>query len=260
MKKIDNKQYIWPEKYAPKLLEDMILPKKIRNQFETYIKDETIPNLLICGTQPGIGKSSIVHTMIDELDADSMWLNGSGNDRGIDSFNTEIPRFAYADIGLTKMVVIDECLEENQEIIIGTIKENMPLKLKELEIGTKYNCISFNATSKKLENDTCEVVSYKDEEVFEVELDDGRKITLTETHPFIVKDNDGNISKRSLKDGLDGYEIIDSFDVDVADIEEEYKDVTVRFTKSQADILEKSGVNLEHLLRSFLENVVEEVK
>jgi len=256
LKKVNESQYLWPEKYAPKIIQDMIIPDEIKRQFQTYIEDENIPNILIYGNQPGIGKSSIVNAIIDEMESDTKRLNGSGEGRGIDVFNDEIPMFATSYVGKKKIVFIDECLEENQEVLLGTTENPISTKLSDMGQHTKYKCISYNIDSKELENDTCEIISDKYENVFEVELEDGRKIELTETHPFIVKDKNGKISKRSIKDGLDGYEIIDFYKSDISLDDEDYKDVTVKFRKTQADILEKSGVNLEHLLRGFLETTI----
>ena len=52
-----------------------------------------------------------------------------------------------------------------------------------------------------IEYDTCELISEKEEEVFEVELEDGRKVLVTDNHPFIIREND-KITQKKINEGL----------------------------------------------------------
>ena len=56
MKKIDNSEYIWAEKYRPQTVEDVILPQKYITQFLTYVKERRTPNMLFSSTGAGLGK------------------------------------------------------------------------------------------------------------------------------------------------------------------------------------------------------------
>src|SRR5687767_662832 len=85
-------EFIWAEKYRPKSVEDLILPERHKALFAGYVKAKKVPHLLLSGS-PGIGKTSTVRAMLDELDADYKFYNAS-LDRNIDVLRYDI--FNYA--------------------------------------------------------------------------------------------------------------------------------------------------------------------
>lgn len=103
--------------------------------------------------------------------------------------------------------VLDECLEENEEVRIGTINEWESMKLKDLEFGVEYKTPSFNMETGEFENDTLVLHSEREAKIFEVELEDGRTILVTDNHPFIVQDGDQFIEK-SILDGLNSDDLV----------------------------------------------------
>lgn len=109
MKVVDNKHYIWAEKYRPQCVDDLIIPETMKKQLEGWIKDGQIPNLGIWGNTPGLGKTSLTNALIKDLDASVLWKNASG-DGGIDMMRDEIPPFASSvtQDGRPKIVVLDE--------------------------------------------------------------------------------------------------------------------------------------------------------
>jgi len=56
MKKVDNKQFIWAEKYRPQTVEDVILPHDVKQKFESYTKEGRFPHILLSSVNPGVGK------------------------------------------------------------------------------------------------------------------------------------------------------------------------------------------------------------
>jgi len=99
-------------------------------------------------------------------------------------------------------LLLDECLDESEEVRIGTVDDYKNVKLKDLNYGTIYPVVSFNMETGELENDTGEIISHKEDEVYEVELEDGRLILVNGKHPFIVKSADGCFVEKSIDDGL----------------------------------------------------------
>jgi DNA polymerase III delta prime subunit len=102
------KHYIWVEKYRPSKIKDVILPKALKEQFEYMVGQGELPNLLLSGGA-GIGKTTIAKAMLDEIDADVMFINAS-NQRGIDAIRTDIMGYAstVSFSGGRKYVILDE--------------------------------------------------------------------------------------------------------------------------------------------------------
>jgi len=109
MKIVDNSNFIWAEKYRPRCIEDMIMPEQMRTKFQGYMKDGRFPHILLSSVNPGLGKTSLVTAIIEELDADVLWINGSG-DAGIDTFRSKVKDFVTS-VSIDdspKIVVVDE--------------------------------------------------------------------------------------------------------------------------------------------------------
>lgn len=197
----DKRHDIWVEKYRPKRIRDLILPEKYLKKFEEYSKNPT--NILMVSLNPGTGKTSTLNAIIKETGTESLFINAS-LENGIDTLRGKISQFASTESlnGKPKIVVLDECLEENEKIIVlDKNGKEVYKKLNQLEKNKKYKCISFNLKTKKVENDTLEVVSDKEDDIYEVELEDGRIIKVTSNHPFIVN-KDGELKEISIDSGL----------------------------------------------------------
>jgi replication-associated recombination protein RarA len=99
--------YLWWEKYRPKKIADVILPKRLKDEFQAYVDKGSIPNLMLAGP-PGTGKTTVALAMINELGADYMKKNGSLE------VNNDLLRTTIADFASTmslngrKYVIIDE--------------------------------------------------------------------------------------------------------------------------------------------------------
>ena len=199
---IDEKQSIWSEKYKPQTIDDVILPEKLRNSIKTGLENGTLPNLGLWSYLPGLGKSSLANAIANHQNVEAYWVNASLN-KGIDLIRNEIHSFASrrSISDKLKVVIMDECLDENEEVILIEDNKEVPKKLKDLEIGKTYKCKSFNMNTGSFEDDTCEVVSSKNDTIYQVELADGRTIKVTDNHPFIVREN-GKFIQKSIKEGL----------------------------------------------------------
>ena len=199
---IDEKQSIWSEKYKPQTIEDVILPEKLRTSIKTGLENGTLPNLGLWSYLPGLGKSSLANAIANHQNVEAYWVNASLN-KGIDLIRNEIHAFASrrSISDKLKVVIMDECLDENEEVILIEDNKEVPMKLKDLEIGKIYKCKSFNMKTGSFEDDTCEVVSSKNDTIYQVELADGRTIKVTDNHPFIVREN-GKFIQKSIKEGL----------------------------------------------------------
>jgi len=97
------------------------------------------------------------------------------------------------------ILILDECLEENEEVRVGKVNEWVPMKLKDMNFGQTYPVVSFNQDTGKFENDTASIISDKDDDLYEVELEDGSTVVVNSKHPFVV--GDGKETK-TIEDGL----------------------------------------------------------
>jgi DNA polymerase III delta prime subunit len=47
---------LWVEKYRPENINQVLLPKELKNFFQQLVKDKEIPNLFLFSSSPGTGK------------------------------------------------------------------------------------------------------------------------------------------------------------------------------------------------------------
>lgn len=126
MKKI-NDEYIWVEKYRPSYIEDLILPQRELDSVNKWIIDGKIPNILLTSQNPGTGKTSLAHIIINALEADALWLNAS-KESGVDVVRNQIDEFSsFASMfGAPKVIILDEVdglSHKAQEAVRGVIEE-----------------------------------------------------------------------------------------------------------------------------------------
>lgn len=103
-----REQFLWCEKYRPRKIEDCILPDELKNTFQKFVDDGSIPNLLLSGTA-GVGKTTVARAMLEQIEADYIVINGSMNGN-IDTLRNDIRNFA-ATVSFTggrKYVILDE--------------------------------------------------------------------------------------------------------------------------------------------------------
>jgi len=106
-----SNDFLWVEKYRPKVIDECILPETIKNVFKGFVSQGELPNLLLTGSA-GVGKTTIAKALCDEIGASYIMINGSDEGRFLDTVRTRIRTFAST-VSLTsgashKVVIIDE--------------------------------------------------------------------------------------------------------------------------------------------------------
>jgi replication factor C small subunit len=106
---INKKETIWVEKYRPKNICDIILPDDMKQAITKWKDEGEVPNLLLVSKTPGLGKTSLAHVIIDELDAEVMFINAS-LESNIDLLRSKIQGFVstISFDGRPKIVILDE--------------------------------------------------------------------------------------------------------------------------------------------------------
>ena len=102
---------MWVAKYAPKTIEDCILPESTKKTFQEFLNKGEIPNMLLAGP-PGIGKTTVAKALCNELGVDVYVINGSDEGRFLDTVRNNAKNFAST-VSLSsdakhKVVIIDE--------------------------------------------------------------------------------------------------------------------------------------------------------
>ncbi len=97
--------YLWVERYAPKTIDDCILPDKLKEEFSGMT---TLSNMLFIG-DAGVGKTTVAKILCDTLNVDMMFMNAS-MENGIDEVRNKIQSFASttALFGDYKVLLLDE--------------------------------------------------------------------------------------------------------------------------------------------------------
>lgn len=101
-------QFLWVEQYRPKKINDCVLPKQLKDYFNSLVEKGEVQNMLLCGSA-GTGKTTVARALCEELDCDYILINGS-EESGIDVLRNKIRQFAatVSFSGGVKVVILDE--------------------------------------------------------------------------------------------------------------------------------------------------------
>jgi replication factor C small subunit len=119
---------LWVEKYRPKTVDGYVFrDDHQRNQINTWIKDKSIPHLLLSGAA-GIGKTTLAKVLINELgieDYDVLEINASRTN-SVEDVRDKITNFVQMiPFGPFKVVLLDEAdyLSPNAQAALRGVME-----------------------------------------------------------------------------------------------------------------------------------------
>lgn len=105
---VDYDNFMFEQRYRPGNIDECILPAHDKKTFKAIIKTGRIPNIILHSTSPGTGKTTVARALVNEIDAEFMFVNGS--DAKIDFVRNELTRFASSKTMSPggKVIIIDE--------------------------------------------------------------------------------------------------------------------------------------------------------
>ncbi len=120
---------LWTEKYRPRRVSEYVFrDESQKKQIQSWIKDRTIPHLLLSGS-PGIGKTTLSKVLLNEIEIpefDILEVNAS-RETGIDFIREKIvPFISMIPFGPFKVVLLDEAdrlSQQAQDSLKGIIEE-----------------------------------------------------------------------------------------------------------------------------------------
>lgn len=87
------KDFLWVEKWAPKSVDQLILPKSVKDFFLKVVEEGQLnQNLILQGTQ-GCGKTQTIKTLCEITKQDVLFLNGSSEGRYLDTVRNQVINF-----------------------------------------------------------------------------------------------------------------------------------------------------------------------
>ncbi len=197
----DSEQLMWVEKYRPQKLSEVINQSEIVERLKATVKKpDEMPHMLFAGP-PGSGKTTVALCVAKEIMGDNwrdytLELNAS-NERGIDTVRVRIKNFSsYSDRRENipfRICLLDEsdqmCLDPETKVLSGTLGDLHETSLRELlEVNSdrSFDLPSFSGRSMRAENDRGKVIVSGKADLYEIELEDGRRISASSDHPFFI--------------------------------------------------------------------------
>jgi len=187
--KDNKKNSLLVEKYRPTELENFVGNENLKKKIQHFLDQNDVINMLLYGGA-GTGKTTLAKLIVHNLDCDSLIINAS-DERGIETIRDKVQGFAsVASFKPLKVVILDECLEQNTLVTILRKGEILSIPIKDLD-ETHDLVKSYNIKSNKIEWKPFYLWDKGDQETYEIEFENGEIIICTPDHKWYVEGEDG---------------------------------------------------------------------
>ncbi|MBC8306741.1 MAG: AAA family ATPase [Pelagibacterales bacterium] len=193
---------LWTEMFRPSTLDGYVGNELVISKVRLYLKSGDVPHLLFYGGA-GTGKTTLAKIIANNVDADVMYINAS-DENNIDTVRTKVKSFAST-VGFKrwKIVILDECLERGTLVTILRNGEEVKIPIEDLDENNDL-VKSFNIKTNEIEWQPFYLWEKGDQEIWEIELENGELVKCTEDHKWHVYDTDNNVKVVKTKE-LDQY-------------------------------------------------------
>jgi len=153
-----REQFLFTERFRPKTVDECILPERLKIEFNKYVEQGSIPNLLMTGSS-GVGKTTVAQAMIRQIGTDLLFINCS-SEGNLDKLRNDLTRFATTVSfrgGKRKYVILDE-MDSTSPLFQPALRTFM--EQYSSNCGFILTCNHPNKVIKELHS-RCSVVSFK---------------------------------------------------------------------------------------------------
>jgi len=194
----NNEHTLYVEKYRPDNLKDYIGNDSVKEKVKIYLESGDVPHLLLYGTA-GTGKTTLAKLIAKNIDCDLMYINAS-DENNVDTVREKIKNFAST-IGFRqwKLIILDECLAEGTLVTVLRNGEEVKIPIELLDENSDL-VKSFNIESSQIEWQPFYLWDKGDQNIWELELENGELVKCTGDHKWFVLDNENNIKIVTTKE------------------------------------------------------------
>ncbi len=194
--KVNNS--LWVEAYRPAKLEDYVGNEHLKDKIAGYLESGDVPHLLLYG-KAGTGKTTLAKLIVNSIECDYMIINAS-DENNVDTVRNKVKNFASS-MGFKpfKIIVLDECLDENTLVSVFRNGEECKIPIRDLD-ETSDLVKSWNVSKNRVEWKPFYLWDKGVQDVYEVELENGEVVVCTIDHKWYVEDVDGMVCVVKTKD------------------------------------------------------------
>jgi len=184
---------LWTELYRPKTVDGYVFTDtNTKEQIQEWINEGSIPHLLLHGPA-GTGKTTLAKILVNQLKIDEydfLQVNAS-RDNGVDFLKNKIEGFVSTmPFGDLKIVLLDECLDENTLVVVMRSNTEMLVPIKDVNPDSDF-VKSFNVELNRIEWKSFELFNKGIQETLEIEFENGEVVVCTKSHKWYVEDENG---------------------------------------------------------------------
>jgi replication factor C small subunit len=188
---MSKKHTLWIELFRAQTLDQYIGSEDLKSRIADCIEKNDIPHFIFSGTA-GTGKTTLAKLIVNNIKCDYLYINAS-DENGIDTIRERVKGFAStASFSPIKVVVMDECLDENTLVTVLRKGNIVQIPIKDLD-ETEDLVKSLNIETNSVEWKPFYLLDKGIQETIEIEFENGEKVICTPDHKWYIKDEKGEI-------------------------------------------------------------------